>query len=202
MAAPDSAVTKTLFQTVRTGTQPELRFLALARAMKAGDPTALGEVASNAAVLPQLLARHFVSLAIAGQGFSASPELVAPLSVIAGCADPSLQVSAADALMSIHTQATLPALASLLSSADPQTRELAMKGLSRFVDNLPSATRQNVINLKSIMPQGPAPYKTADTDRYSLSTRSLVNAPESEAAYLQFWKSWWATMKNQLAPGQ
>ncbi len=70
--------------------------------------------------------------------------------------------------------------------------------LSCFVDNLPSITHYNVINGKSVQPQGPAPYRTAETDRYSLSTRRLADAREPEAAFLQFWKSWWATMKDKI----
>jgi len=101
--------------------------------------------------------------------------------------------------MYIHTRETLPFLAKLLDSSDATTREFAMRGLSRFVGNLPVATQQNIFSGKASLQQGPAPYRTPDTDRYSLATRSLAQAPEGEAAFLQFWKSWWALMKDKLA---
>lgn len=82
-------------------------------------------------------------------------------------------------------------------------REEAMKGLSRFVDNLPIPTAYNTINLGALIPQGPQPYRTAETDKYSLSKRNPGPADQTE--YLRFWRSWWASNKGKLtappAPG-
>ena len=100
------------------------------------------------------------------------------------------------ALDFIHTRDTLPFLAQALDGTDPNTRELAMQGLSRFVDNLPIQTQYNVTNGKALVAQGATPYRTADTDKYSLSRGSLGSANEAE--YLQFWKSWWTAMKDEL----
>jgi hypothetical protein len=72
-----------------------------------------------------------------------------------------------------------------------------MAGFSRFVENLPIETLDNVTNGKSVLRQGPAPYSNAQTDRYSLATRTLAQANDPEAAFLQFWRSWWAA--NQAA---
>ena len=77
-----------------------------------------------------------------------------------------------------------------------------MPGLSRFVENLPIETQYNTLNGKAVLQQGPAPYRNAQTDRYSLATRSIQQTAETEAALLQFWKSWWASMKDQLAAGE
>jgi len=76
-----------------------------------------------------------------------------------------------------------------------------MAGLSRFVDNLPVSTVYNTINGRARIPQGPQPYRTPETDRHSLGTRRLVRANEAED--LQFWRSWWATMRERVmaAPG-
>ena len=73
-----------------------------------------------------------------------------------------------------------------------------MKGLSRFVDNLPIATQYNTLNGKALVPQGAQPFRTIETDKYSLSTRYLGEGDQT--LYLQFWRSWWAKMKGELAP--
>jgi hypothetical protein len=64
------------------------------------------------------------------------------------------------------------------------------------VDNLPIITWDSIPSQKWRIPQGRAIYKTSTTDQYSLSERLLDET--QEAAYLQFWKSWWLEMKGQL----
>jgi hypothetical protein len=194
---PDSPVVQDLLRGLRANSDPELRFLALARALKAGDSSALAEVASGVDVLPGLTARIFVLPGIYGQRDS-SPATIGNLGRIAESSNADVQRSAADALMRIHTLAALPFLAQLLDSRDARTRELAMAGLSRFVENLPIETQYNTINAKAVQPQGPAVYRTSETDRYSLSTRRLVDATEPETAFLQFWKVWWISNRSQL----
>jgi hypothetical protein len=49
-----------------------------------------------------------------------------------------------------------------------------------------------------LVPQGPTPYRTAATNQYSLSAQALPAG--SEAAYLQFWKTWWSEHQAALAP--
>jgi hypothetical protein len=91
-------------------------------------------------------------------------------------------------------------LVRLLDSTDPKAREYAIQGLSRFVENLPIAEANDQITGKSHLPQGPTPYRTAETDRYSLGNRWLRS--DSETEYLRFWKSWWASMKDELGPAR
>jgi len=198
MGLPVSRVLQDLLQTLRASSNPEARFLALASALRGGDASALGEVAAGVALLPQLAARAFVIPQIYGQRNSDSAS-VGYLAQVAASPDATVQRSAADALARIHTQNTLPILAGLLASSDARTRELAIIGLSRFVDNLPVETPYNVPNGKASQRQGPTPYRTSQTDQYSLSTRSLASAQETEAAFLQFWASWWLSNENKLS---
>ncbi|MGA2273114.1 MAG: HEAT repeat domain-containing protein [Bryobacteraceae bacterium] len=200
LATADSPVTQNVFQFLHSSADPELRFIALARWVRNhGDTSALAEVANNIALTPSLEATFFVVPGVLGR-LDSDPVAIGYLGKIAGSSQPDLQRAAATALMHIHTGDTLPYLAQLLGSSDAATREIAMRGLSRFVDNLPIATQGNVLNGKASLQQGPTPYRTAQTDRYSLSTRSLAQASDSEAAFLQFWESWWASMKGQLSP--
>jgi hypothetical protein len=123
---------------------------------------------------------------------------IAALGEIAASANTALQRAAAEALSEIHTSASLPLLAQLMNSGDSYVRERGMRGLSRFVDALPTANPDNSTNMKNRVSQGPTPYRTPATDQYSLS-RQLLPAG-SEAAYLQFWKTWWSANQAALTP--
>jgi hypothetical protein len=191
----ESAVTPGLYRALRASGDPELRFLGLAGLLRADDMSALGEIANNVDLVPGLEVAGFVLDAIEARR-DANPAAIGYLGRIASSSNRSVQRSAGEALKYIHTRDTLPFLAQLLDSNEAKTREAAMTGFSRFVDNLPIATPASVPSGKSLVPQGPQPYRTAETDKYSLSTRAL--GATNEVEYLHFWRSWWATMKDKL----
>jgi hypothetical protein len=56
----------------------------------------------------------------------------------------------------------------------------------------------NILSGKAMIPQGPAPYRTAQTDSYSLAHRFLRDATEPEGAFLLFWKRWWQANEASL----
>ena len=124
------------------------------------------------------------------------------LGVISTSRDVGLQRAAATDLALIHTPATLKYLGDLLYSTDPLTQEWAMRGLSRFVNGLPITTPQGTLNGSDLAAAGPTPYRTNETDRYSLATRWLATCAEPASAFIQHWQSWWASMKSKLAPVQ
>ena len=191
----DSGVTQKLYGQLRTSSDPELRFVGLAGLVRNGNGNALGEVARDINSLPKLQMRMLITSAVAGCRMSdlASIEALGHLST---SPDIRIQAASAEALKAIHTRQTLPYLASLLSSSDRRTREYALQGMSRFADNLPITTEQNIPNGQSLQPRGVTPYRTADTDKYSLSRKWLGQT--DEAPYLQFWKNWWVNMKPEL----
>lgn len=200
----ESTVTPELYRALRASGDTELRFLGLAGLLRSNygsaDISALAEIASNVDLIPGLEMRGFVLSAIEARRDS-DPDVIRYLGIIASSPDVSVQRSVAWALKFIHTRDTLPILGRLLDSTDSGTRESAMTGFSRYVDNLPVATVYNTLNGKWLIPQGPAPYGTPETDTYSLSTRRLDQTREAE--FLQFWRSWWATMRDRVmaAPG-
>jgi hypothetical protein len=196
----ESSVAPELFRALRASGGPELKFMGLAGLLRANDMSALAEIADNVDLIPRLELRGLVLGAISARR-DAEPAAISHLGRIAATPDPDLRRAAAEALKRIHTRDTVPFLVQLLESTDPGTREAAMFGLSRFVDNLPIETPYNVPSGKSLVPQGPQTYRTAETDRYSLSTRRVDGA--NEADHVRFWRSWWVTMKDKVmaAPG-
>lgn len=183
-----------LFKVLRANVDPELKAIGLAGMLKRNDVTALIEIAGNIDQLSKVQARPLVLSAIMSRR-DVSPEAIQALGKISSSSDFDVQFSAGDALAELHTRDTVPFLAQLLDSPHKMTREAAMRGLSLFVENLPIATPDNVWNGKANIPRpGPAPYRTAETDRYSLSHRRLGSTDDTE--YVQFWKSWWAKMRS------
>jgi hypothetical protein len=185
-----------LCRILRANPDPELRFIGLTGMLGGPDETsALAEIADNVNLIPKLKASAVLVPTLCG---IRSTDPAAVLSLGRLSADPYTKRCAAMSLDFIHTRETLPFLARLLDSTDPKAREYAIQGLSRFVENLPIAEANDQITGKSHRPQGPTPYRTAETDRYSLANRWLRS--DSETEYLRFWKSWWASVKNELGP--
>jgi hypothetical protein len=192
----DSSTRGPVFQVLRASSDPEVKFLGLAGLAKDGDASALAEMAKGASIIPSLRTGEF-SLSVIGSMRTGDPGAVQALGTFAASANRDMQRSAADALCYIHTRDTLPFLALLLNSPDRQTIEYAIRGMSRFVNNLPIDRWEDVPSGKNLVPQGSAPFKTIDTDRYSLAMR-VPSLTEDLGPYVQFWKSWWLRMKDQL----
>jgi hypothetical protein len=196
--AGDSAFVRALYRRLSTNSDPEIKLIALSWLVWKGDVSALTEMANEVDAVPNLKMREFAANAISTLR-DASPTTIRALGRIASSSSGIMQRSAAEPLCQIHTLGTLPFLAVLLDSPDQETRRYAMRGFSYFVDNLPIVTFESIPSQSWRRPQGPTPYKTADTDHYSLTLNPSLDSTR-EAAYLQFWKSWWAKMKVQLAP--
>jgi hypothetical protein len=190
----DSAVLHSLYESLRANSDAELRFIGLTGLVREGDVSALAEVAANLDIVSKLHVHQIVGTICNWR--NPASVAIGYLAAIASSPDADLQRCAAEDLDFIHTADTLPLLAKLLDSTDPKTREYAIQGLSRFVDNLPIQTPQNVPNGAFLVAQGPTPYRTSDTDKYSLSRGWLEGG--DEVPYLQFWKSWWSTMQGTL----
>lgn len=156
----------------------------------------------------QVLAAHpeitAVTMLQAQAGFAVSafrdpaPQAVQLLGEIATSprSPQGLQEAAGEALSTIHTKEALPFLAALLDSQDPKLRHQAVAGFSMFVESLPVVTFERVADMSWLRPQGPTPYRTADTDRYSASRGA--EPVDQQPAYVAFWRSWWAKTQNQI----
>lgn len=194
--ATESGLLRDIYLSLRTSSDPEIRFIGLSRTFGPDDDLlTLAEIANNLDLVLKLQARGILVPSICGRTNS-DPRAVQYLGRLAQSSDLAVQRCSAMALMYIHSRESLPFLAGLLDAIDPRTREYAIGGLSRFVDNLPIPTAYNVTNGQVLIPQGAQPHRTMETDKYSLSTGWLGRADQTE--HLKFWKSWWASMRNQL----
>jgi len=185
-----------LLRGLRAETNPDLHILGLTALLTTEDQiSALAELAGNVNLLERIKQMPLAGIAICG---ITNPDSTVVSSLGRISVYDGLQACAAESLAAIHTVQTLPFLARLLDSKEPTAREWAVRGLSRFVENLPIRQEADHITGKSLIPRGPAPYRSADTDRFSLSRRRLTLTGESDTEYVQFWKLWWARMQNEL----
>ena len=190
----DSTVLPELYRQLRGNPDLDLRFLGLIGLLRGPQGTsALAEIADNVELIPK--SRTGICPAIWGIRNS-DPAAVRSLGRIAVSPDPGVQGCAAAALSFIHTQETLPFLATLLDSNEPQTRTWAVWGFSKFVNNIPIVPPNPNIPGTGLGPQGPTPYRTPETDKHSPGAHAgTVDA----AGDVQFWKLWWAGTKGKLS---
>ena len=193
----ESGLIPELHHALRAHADPVVRSVGSAGLVRTPEgASALSEIADNIGRTENRSAKRFQSRSICGLH---DPSGVRSLSRIA---EETGEYCAVEALANIHTVDTLPALANLLGHTDPKIRELAMRGLSRFVNNFPITHTTHPGDISWRLPQGPTPYRTPLTDEYSLATGALsAKTKHTEAEYLQFWKSWWANMKTELTRG-
>ncbi len=188
------------FRELSASADPEVRVAGLAGMLGCDDEDvtwALSQIANDMERILKTDARSLLIPSICSIR-NRDPRAVASLGKLTSSGEVTLKRCAASALDIIHTPDTLPWLAGLLDDGDARTREYAIQGLSRFVDNLPIQNSSNIMTGLAYLPQGPTPFRTVETDRYSLSKGWLDGADEKP--YLSFWRAWWASMKDELQP--
>jgi hypothetical protein len=104
---------------------------------------------------------------------------------------PEMREAAVHAISSIHTQASLPFLASLLTSSDANEQARGVFGLSSFANVCPAQTPANVVSMAYLQCANNGPYSTADT------IANFVSPGASSSQVVSFWINWWK--QNQAA---
>lgn len=192
----DSPFSPSLYATLASNPDPQVRFIGLAGLLAGpGKGEALAKIAADAVLIPGLRTRSLVELAIAAVR-SSDPVTIQALGSLSTSSNQELQWVAAVALANIHSVDTLPLLTGLLDAADRRTRYQAIVGLSRFVDGLPIQTPETTRNFKALYAIGPTPFRTRDTDQYSLSR--TATGPDDDSANVNFWKSWWLANRDRI----
>jgi hypothetical protein len=104
---------------------------------------------------------------------------------------PEMREAAIHAISSIHTRASLPFLASLLTSPDPKEQARGVFGLSSFANVCPAETPANVVSMAYLQCAKNGPYSAADT----IANFASPGAPSSQV--VSFWIKWW--QRNRAA---
>ena len=176
---------------------PQLQVLGLIGLVRQGDAASIERVLElQAALRASKLRVHMVSaVRNVRDGTPRTVQALGRLATTSGVGS-GLQMAACDALRSVHTKDSLPFLVALLDSPNAEIRHEGLAGISMFVENLPIQKAEMVPNMTWLRPQGPAPYRTTDTDKYSAK---FGEPPDRQAEYVAFWKSWWVKFGSQLA---
>jgi hypothetical protein len=162
---------------------PKLEAIGLRGSILTGDPAPLLTIRRDYANLsssrgwPELLGE------IKSYYLNATPVAVQMLGEIAtdNTVRDDLRIATAGVLARMHTQQTLPHLATLLSDKNVTVRIFAAGGMASFANNLPIGSHEPAA--------GPWPYRTDDTIAHSAF----------DAANVAFWESWWQQNQSKLA---
>ncbi len=195
-----SPVAATLYQRLSASASVSQRLMGLSGLIREGSASALSAAAALASQFASFPKETGVLLNSIREEFRATDaNSVATLgNITADSTNPaiSLREATAHALSAIHTNATLPYLAALLDDPDEKLRFEAIGGLGAFANGLSVQTPANTPSLASLQLNPGAPYRTADTiANFARGERAISR---NEAAYLAFWRNWWATNRRGL----
>jgi hypothetical protein len=183
-----SPAMKVFFAQLRSHPNTRLRVAGLHAGLADGDEKVLSSALPELANLPPFLAAAIVE-EIQYRFTSTKPQAVAQLGqlTINPATAPRLRLASAVALARVHTNDTVPYLASLLDNPDPQLRAIAVGGLAKFANNVATDGHH---------PQpGDWKYRTDETMRNSAMDERLIR---ENPAILSFWKAWWAEHRPEL----
>lgn len=172
-----------------------LRTLALASGIRRQDVQSLAQFAAQTSLLAKSQVIHPAAAAVAAWR-DPDPAGLAALGTISQTAGAyTLSRSVAQALMMIHTKDTVPHLAKLLSSIDPELRGAAIRGLSFFVKEVPILSAENVRSM--------AYFAEVENPEYFDETISpyvsiIPVSPEKEAEHVKAWLEWWRRMATRF----
>lgn len=194
---PHTPGTLAIFKRLHASKDPQVASLGIAGRLMQNDAEALEGLEADLPILRKagMLGRAARSLNVQ---VDPSPRNVAAMGRLATSANMPTEVQreAAAALQRIHSRDTLPYLIQLLDSADVEVRGAVFAGLSQFVENLGIVTLESGPQGTWRKPVGPAPYRTAETDKFSGYWARIPVG--SHPAYVAFWKAWWSKYGAEL----
>jgi len=153
-------------------------------------PSAIGSVSGMWPSISGNPHRFDLVVAIRESFRDPSPASISQLVQLASLSS-EMREAAIHAISSIHTQASLPFLASLLTSSDPKEQARGVFGLSSFANACPAQTPANVASMAYLQCAKNGPYTTAET----IANSALPGTPGGQV--VSFWINWWK--QNQAA---
>ena len=195
-----SPVAGILYQRLSASASVSQRFMGLSGLIRQGSASALSAASSLASQFASFPQETGVLLNAIRNDFrptdANSVAVLGNIAVDSANLSVSLRQASAHALSSIHTSATLPYLAALLDDPDEELRFEAIGGIGAFANGLAVQTPANTPSLASLQLKPGAPYRTPETIANFARGEQAIS--RNEAAYLAFWKNWWATNRSAL----
>jgi hypothetical protein len=168
---------------------PEFQIAGLAGLITV-QPSAIGSVSGIWPSISSSPRRFDLLFAIRESFRDPSPASINALVQLASLS-PEMREAAIHAISSIHSQASLPFLASLLTGSDPKEQARGVFGFSSFANVCPAETPANVVSMAYLQCANNGPYSTAET----IANFTSPGTPGSQV--VQFWINWWN--QNQAA---
>lgn len=177
-----SPVLSAAFVRFLSNSDPRLVAIGLRGSAYSGDPSLILTVRQKYASVSSSGAWPALLDEIKFYYLNTSPQAIQALGQAAtdGSTGADLRAAAAGALSRMHTQQTLPYLATLLSDQDSTIRTMAAGGMASFANNVPIGSHEPAT--------GPWPYRTDDTIAHSAFNLANVS----------FWRTWWQQNQNKL----
>ncbi len=188
--SPESRVLATAFTRFAASQDPRLKVLGLRGNVRIGDPGLILQIRQSAATVVSQPGWGELLHDLMVYYRNTSLQAIRNLGEVA--TDPTcpreVRTAAAVALASMHTQASLPYLASLLDDPDVALRAMGVGGLSSFADNVPIGSHTPAA--------GPWKYRTDDTIAHSAFDVSAVK--QRDSYFVGFWRNWWQQYRSEL----
>lgn len=109
----------------------------------------------------------------------------------------NLKLSGAEALMRIHSAAAVPFLADFLSTPEPELHNLAVKGLSLFVNGAPPLISQGSTTSMSYLVRNDKASKYLDASIEPYVT--VIGIPPGRRdEFVHAWRMWWSRMRTAV----
>jgi hypothetical protein len=162
---------------------PEFQLAGLA-ALLSLQPSAISSVSALWPSISGNPRRSFLVFAIRETFRDPAPSSVQELVQLASLS-PELREAAIHALSSIHTKESLPFLAGLLTSSDPNEQARGVFGLSSFANACPAQTPANVVSMAYLQCSNQGTYSTPQT------TANFASPGTPSGQVVTFWINWW-----------
>jgi len=193
-----NSVAHRVYENWAASSDGKVRMFGLAGLVRQGDGVALQKAAQTLQDLGNSTPQPWVlSLAISGYFRSGSPADLKTLARLTNAGPIDVRRAAAYALAAVHSRDSLPFLANLLESDDPDIRSYGVGGLAMFANHVATITITSYPGAGMQPQSGDAPYRTQETMKHF--TMGSETMRSNEAYYVIFWKDWWKQHAGQLA---
>jgi len=188
----DTPAVKAVLSTYLASPDSGLKSVGLALSLERGLPGVTQQLSQAWGQISADQHAFWVSQALRDSWRDPTPAAVTQMASFAGAAPlgSPIRAGAIRALAAVHTQETLPLLASLLSSSDSSEQERAIYGVSAFANGCPIQTQANAMSLTYLTQcNHSSTYSTPDTWAHFAFG---PGTPDRMPAFAQFWQGWWS----------